>query len=234
MALKKMQIGGLQKVTLIDYPGKISAVVFTRGCNFRCPYCHNPELVEPERYSSCLHQKDVFDFFKSRRGKLDAITVTGGEPTLQEDLTDVIRRIRRMGFFVKLDSNGSKPEVLENLIRDHLVDYIALDVKAPAAKYQDVVRAPVSCSGISDSIRLVLTSGIEHEFRTTVVKSLLSPEDILWIAREIAGARRYVLQKFQRAKTLDKQYGEENTYPDNELLTIKKRLEKEIPSIIIR
>ncbi len=185
-------------------------------------------------YQPCLPEKDILEFLQTRRKKLDAITISGGEPTLQEDLTEFIRNIRSMDFAVKLDSNGSRPDVLETLMNNRLLDYIALDIKAPAAKYPDAVNARVNYGLICDSIRIVLSSGIEHEFRTTVVASQLSIKDIDSIARDIAGANRYALQKFQSAKTLNSQYMEENTYPDDDFLKMKKKLEKQIPSVIIR
>ncbi len=229
-----MKIGGLQKVSLIDYPGKISSIVFTQGCNFRCPYCHNPELVEQKIYQPCLSEKDILEFFQTRRGKLDAVTITGGEPTLQENLIPFIIKIRQMSFAVKLDSNGSRPDVLDRLIREKLLDFIALDVKAPLEKYQDVVKVPIADDAIRESIRLVLKAKIQHEFRTTVVSSMLALEDILAIGREITGAKRYALQKFQPARTLNKKYLKEKTYSDEEFLKIKKQLEEKIPLIIIR
>lgn len=125
-----MKIGGLQKLSLIDYPEKISAVIFTQGCNFRCPYCHNPQLVDVKLYQPCLEEKDIFRFLENRRGRLDAVVITGGEPALQDDLIPFIMDIRRLGFAVKLDTNGSRPRVLERLLRDGLVDFIAMDVKA--------------------------------------------------------------------------------------------------------
>jgi len=229
-----MKIGGLQKVSLIDYPGKISSIVFTQGCNFRCPYCHNPELIEQKLYQPCLSEKDILEFFKTRQGKLDAVTITGGEPTLQENLIPFIKKIRQMSFAVKLDSNGSRPDVLARLIREKLLDFIALDVKAPLEKYRDVVKVPVAIDAIRESILLVLKAKIPHEFRTTVVSSLLTPDDILVIGREITGATRYALQKFQPSRTLNKKYLKEKTYSDEQFLKIKKQLEKKIPLIIIR
>lgn len=229
-----MKIGGLQKVSLIDYPGKISAIIFTQGCNFRCPYCHNPELVEQKLYRPCLSEKDILEFLTTRQGKLDAVTITGGEPTLQEDLIPFIKKIRNMGFAVKLDSNGSQPDVLASMIQERLLDFVALDVKAPIEKYQSVVQIPVAIDVIRESIRLVLKAKIQHEFRTTIVASLLTAKDILAIVREIAGAKRYALQKFQPARTLNKKYIQEKTYSDQEFLKIKKQLEKNVPLIIIR
>jgi pyruvate formate lyase activating enzyme len=229
-----MKIGGLQKVSLIDYPGKISAIIFAQGCNFRCPYCHNPELVDPKRYAALIPSKDLLEFLSVRMGKLDAVTITGGEPTIQRDLMALIRQIRNMGYSVKLDTNGSHPEVLADLLKEKIVDFIAMDVKAPPEKYQNIVSAPVNIDDIRRSIRLVLKSKIPHEFRTTIVRSQLALEDIVAIAREIEGAKRYVLQKFQQTKTLSGNYIEEKTYSDKEFVGIARKLEKKIPLIIVR
>ncbi|MDD4356190.1 MAG: anaerobic ribonucleoside-triphosphate reductase activating protein [Smithellaceae bacterium] len=231
---ESMNIGGLQKVSLIDYPGKISAIIFTQGCNFRCPYCHNPGLVDPKLYKPCLSGKDILEFLAHRRGKLDAVTITGGEPTLQEDLIPLIQKIRKMGFAVKLDSNGSRPDVLDRLLKEKLLDFVALDIKAPRDKYRLIVRVPVDPDVISQSVRLVLRSKIPQEFRTTVVKSMLTPKDILAIAKEIDGATRYAIQRFQPSQTLDPEFAGEQSYPEEELLKLKKQLEKMVPLVVVR
>ena len=229
-----MKIGGLQKLSLIDYPEKISAVIFTQGCNFRCPYCHNPQLVDVKLYQPCLEEKDIFRFLENRRGRLDAVVITGGEPALQDDLIPFIMDIRRLGFAVKLDTNGSRPRVLERLLRDGLVDFIAMDVKAPLEKYPDVVRAPLDKDDLRESIRLVIGAKISHEFRTTAAASLLRPEDILTIAREIDGAKRYALQRFQPGETLETMFTEEKTFSDEEFVQIKNQLAGSIPVVIVR
>ncbi|HQF84232.1 MAG TPA: anaerobic ribonucleoside-triphosphate reductase activating protein [Smithellaceae bacterium] len=229
-----MKIGGLQKLSLIDYPEKISAVIFTQGCNFRCPYCHNPQLVDVKLYQPCLEEKDIFRFLENRRGRLDAVVITGGEPALQDDLIPFIMDIRRLGFAVKLDTNGSRPRVLERLLRDGLVDFIAMDVKAPLEKYPDVVRAPLDKDDLRESIRLVIGAKISHEFRTTAAASLLRPEDILTIAREIDGAKRYALQRFQPGETLETMFTEEKTFSDEEFVQIKNQLAGSIPMVIVR
>ena len=229
-----MKIGGLQKLSLIDYPEKISAVIFTQGCNFRCPYCHNPQLVDVKLYQPCLEEKDIFRFLENRRGRLDAVVITGGEPALQDDLIPFIMDIRRLGFAVKLDTNGSRPRVLERLLRDGLVDFIAMDVKAPLEKYPDVVRAPLDKDDLRESIRLVIGAKIPHEFRTTAAASLLRPEDILTIAREIDGAKRYALQRFQPGETLETMFAEEKTFSDEEFVQIKNQLAGSIPVVIVR
>ncbi len=129
---------------MIEYPGKICAIVFSQGCNFRCPYCYNPELVNPDLYKECLPEDEVFSFLAKRRGKLDAVTITGGEPTIQNDLIEFIKRVRKMGYLIKVDTNGSHPEVMEKLISRKLIDYIAMDVKGPLKKYQDDYAFPDS------------------------------------------------------------------------------------------
>jgi pyruvate formate lyase activating enzyme len=188
-------LGGLQKFSLVDYPGKTCAILFTRGCNFRCPYCHNPELVRPEQYAPEIPLESVLDFLQQRRGLLEAVTLTGGEPTLQADLPVVARAIKEMGFALKLDTNGSHPHVLRKLIEAGLVDYVAMDVKAPFSKYARVCGADVIVEPIWESIALLLQARVESEFRTTVERALLDEEDLLEIGEMIHGAEKYYLQK---------------------------------------
>ena len=209
-----MKIGGLQKCSLIDYPGKISAIVFTIGCNFRCPYCHNPELVDET--ATEMTEEEIFSFLERRKNLLDAVTITGGEPTIHEDLIPFIERIRALGFLVKLDSNGTNPHVIKEVLAQGLVDYIAMDIKSPLHKYSETVARPVDVEKIRESIALIMKSGVDYEFRTTVVKSLLSPEDILKIVEEIRGAKQYFLQKFVPTKTLNPAFIRKTTYTDAE------------------
>ncbi|HDS05773.1 MAG TPA: anaerobic ribonucleoside-triphosphate reductase activating protein [Deltaproteobacteria bacterium] len=229
-----MKIGGLQKVSLIDYPCAICAVVFTQGCNFKCGYCHNPELVDPERFGQCIDEKYFMEFLSTRVGKLDAVSITGGEPTIQKDLIGFIKKIKKMGFAVKIDTNGSQPQVLKDLLKNKLLDFIAIDIKAPLAKYKGITRAFVDTELIRESIGAILKAKIPQEFRTTLVRSQLNADDIREIARMINGAKRYVLQKFMPTKTLDKKFISENTWPDKDLQAIKKDLEKKITSVIVR
>jgi len=221
-----MRIGGFQKFSLIDYPGKICAIVFTQGCNFRCPYCHNPELVKPSLFGKTIPEEEILSFLEKRKEKLDAVEITGGEATLQKDLVDFIRRIKEMGYLVKLDTNGSNPEMLEIIINHGLVDYIAMDIKAPLEKYKEVTHSVISPEKIKRSIRIIMNSNIKYEFRTTVVKSQLSEEDIISIGKLIEGAELYILQKFIPSKTLDPNFLNEKTYSDGELGSLKRKLEK--------
>ncbi len=200
-----MKIGGVQRFSLIDYPGKICAVVFTQGCNFRCSYCQNPELVEPGLFSlrEPVPEEEVFAFLERRRGKLDAVVVTGGEPTLQPDLTDFVRRVKELGFLVKLDTNGSKPVALKKVVEEEQIDYIAMDVKAPLERYREVTNSGVDPAKIKQSIGLIMNSRVDYEFRTTVVKSQLDKRDISEIGRLVRGSKRFVLQRFVPGKVLN-------------------------------
>ena len=233
-----MIIGALQRFSLIDYPGKICAIVFTQGCNFNCPYCHNPELVLPEFYSPGIAESEVLRFLEKRRGKLDAITITGGEPTLQPDLAEFVASVKKMGYAVKLDTNGSRPEVIRDLIAKGLLDYIAMDIKAPLNKYSQVTRTEINRNNIEISIDLIRHAGIDHEFRTTLVKSLIDERDVFEIARTLTGPYQgqeiYVLQKFIPNKPIDSTLGSKPGYTDQDLLRIKTDLEKIIPILAVR
>lgn len=229
-----MRIGGLQKVSLIDYPGKVCAVVFTQGCNFRCPYCHNPELVDPDLFGVCESEDLLMSFLEKRKGKLDAVSITGGEPTIQEDLIEFVRRVKNMGYFVKIDTNGSTPDVIQSIIDAKLVDYIAMDVKGPLNKYRMLTQSNVDENEIRRSIAMIMASGIPYEFRTTVLKSRLSQKDIMGIGKAIKNADLYVLQQFVASKTLDQNCIHETTYNREVLEALKKKLLEDVHSIMIR
>ena len=190
-----MRIGGLQKFSFIDFPNKTAAIVFTQGCNFKCSYCHNPELVYPDMYQVPMPEEQVLAFLENRRNQLDAVVITGGEPTLQPDLIDFIKKVKAMGFLVKLDSNGSNPEVLEQIINQKLVDFIAMDIKAPFDKYDLVCCVPVNIDNIKRSIELIKNSGIDFLFRTTYDKSKLFDEDIQTMTKFLNVDTHYKVQK---------------------------------------
>lgn len=228
-----MLIGGLQKSSLIDYPGKISAIIFTQGCNFRCPYCHNPEL-NFNKGAATIMAAPLLKFLKSRIGKLDGIVITGGEPTLQEDLLEFIKQIKEMGFLVKLDTNGTNPQMLQKLLDEKLIDYIAMDIKAPIWKYSGAVKTRVNTKNILNSINILKKSDIDFEFRTTVVKSQLLPEDFEEIGKMIEGAKKYYLQRFVPTKTLDKSFLVQITYSDEEFTSIIKILKKYVKQVELR
>lgn len=227
-----MRIGGLQKCSLIDFPGKISAIVFTVGCNFHCPYCHNPELVDET--TTELDENEIWSFLERRKGLLDAVTITGGEPTVHNNLIPFIKRIRDMGYLVKLDSNGTKPEIIERIQKDKLVDYIAMDIKAPLTSYERTVGRPVDTEAIKKSISFIMNGDIEYEFRTTIVKSLLSYEDMHLIGESIRGAQNYYLQKFVPTKTLNPAFIRKTTYSDAEFEEIRTIMSTYVQTCSIR
>ncbi|HEC30543.1 MAG TPA: anaerobic ribonucleoside-triphosphate reductase activating protein [Candidatus Yonathbacteria bacterium] len=229
-----MTIGGLQKFSLIDYPGKTTAIIFTVGCNFRCRYCHNPELVIPEEYKKEIPISEIYNFLESRRGKLDAVCITGGEPTQHSDLPEMINKIKKMGFLVKLDSNGSRPEVLDDFIKKNMVDYIAMDVKAPLEDYLKIMGWWVSPEKLKKSINLIMSSGIEYEFRTTVAKSITSMDDIRKIAQTIEGAENYYLQKFIPTKLIDSSLKKESSYSDEHLNKIAEEMKRYVKNCSVR
>lgn len=199
-----MKISGFQKFSLNDYPGKIAAIIFTQGCNFACFYCHNSELIPMESNSKEYHDSnEILKFLETRKGKLEAVSITGGEPLLQEDLEDFISEIRKMGFLIKLDSNGGMPERLEKLIKSGNIDYIAMDIKAPLSNYEKVIQRKINLENITKSIKIIIESGLEYEFRTTYPDFLVNEEDIMGIVKLIKGAKRYYLQKISEPKEKD-------------------------------
>lgn len=229
-----MEFGGFEKCTLIDYPGKVACMVYTIGCPFRCPYCHNPELVD-ETVTTRISEDDVLSFLDTRRTMLDGVVITGGEPTMHGDaLLSFMRAVKRRGFLVKLDSNGTSPDILERAIDERLVDYIAMDIKAPLAKYSATVSRPVDGEAIKRSIELIKKSGVDYEFRTTIVKSMLREEDLETIGKEIAGAKTYYLQKFIPTKLLNPQFVKKVTYSDEEFQALQQKLQKYVSFCGIR
>lgn len=224
-----MTIGGLQKLTLIDYPGKIACTVFTVGCNLRCLFCHNPELVDQTRFNigEIIEEKIFFDFLGSRKGLLDGVCVTGGEPTLHADLPDFFKKIKELGFLVKLDTNGTNPEMLAKLTSAKLVDYVAMDIKTSLQKdsYEKVTGVAVDFDNIKKSIAIITQSGLEYEFRTTVVPGLHVKEDILDIAEFIKGAKKYYLQQFRAGeKILGEEFRPRKPYPTDFFHGIRNKI----------
>jgi len=198
-----MTIGGFQKFSLIDFPGRVAAVVFTRGCNFRCPYCHNPQLVEPVTGGAAVSEEAVLSFLGTRVGKLAGVTVTGGEPTIQPDIEEFLAKLKALGFAVKLDTNGSAPRVLERILRAGLMDYVALDLKASPARYAEVAGVPVEVEDLRASIQAVVASGIPHELRMTFLERILPSEEIPAVAELARGCGLFVIQPFLPSTTLE-------------------------------
>lgn len=193
-----MNIQGLQKLTLLDFPGHTACTVFTGGCNLRCPFCHNVALVLDPEGETPFSEKEILDFLSTRKGVLDGVAVTGGEPLLQPDLPDFLRKVRDAGFLVKLDTNGFFPDKLAALLAEGLVDYVAMDVKNSAAKYAATCgRDALDLAPVEKSMDLLLSGGVDFEFRTTVIREFHTVDDIAAVARRIAGAPRYYLQAFK-------------------------------------
>jgi len=195
---QRMRIVGIQKNSFVDYPGKIATVLFTPGCNFDCYYCHNRHIIEPgytpdKEYSA----EEILDFLSKRKGLLDAVVISGGEPTLQPGLKDFMLSLREAGFLVKLDTNGTKPGVIEDIIRSDAANYIAMDIKSPFYMYDAICGVRVNKEAIAASIKVIMESGIDYEFRTTVIPQI-SAENIIEMAEMIRGAKSYVLQQYRK------------------------------------
>ena len=221
-----MQIGGLQKVTLIDYPGRIAATIFLTGCNFRCPFCYSSELVLPEKIKKQprISEKDFFKFLKERKKLIDGVVVCGGEPAISKGLISLIKKIKKEGFLVKLDTNGSEPKILEELIDKKLIDYVAMDIKGPKEKYGEFSGQKVNIREIQKSIDILKKGKIDYEFRSTIVPTLHKKGDVIEMAKWIRGAKRYYLQNFRPEKTIDPKFEKIKPYPQEFLLEIQKAI----------
>jgi len=190
-----MKLGGLQKTSLIDYPEKISAIVWTVGCNFRCPFCYNKEVVIGD--VELIPEQEVFSFLKKRKNMLEGLVITGGEPLLHDDIKNFCEKVKELDYLVKIDTNGTFPEMLQKLIHDGLVDYIAMDVKAPLSKYENITNVKLDVGKIKSSIKIIRSSSVDYEFRTTFVPGFLKMQDIIEIAGLLKGAKRFYLQQFK-------------------------------------
>jgi pyruvate formate lyase activating enzyme len=211
-----MQISGLQKLTLLDFPGQVACIVFTGGCNFNCSFCHNPDLVHNTVPS--VEDSELFSFLEKRGKLLDGVVITGGEPTLHSSLPELISRIKSKGYLVKLDTNGTNPSMLKILFSEGLVDYVAMDIKGPFEDYSKIACREVEVVPIKESIELIIKSGIDHEFRTTVVPGLHNVSKVGLMASSIAGARKYFLQVFKKeTELLDPSFKEIKGFTKEEL-----------------
>lgn len=233
-----MQISGVQKFTLLDYPEKTSCIVFTAGCNFRCGYCHNPEFVLPEELNKIknnfIEEETFFRFLDQRRGLLDGVVISGGEPTIMWDLPNFIKRIKEQGFLVKLDTNGNNPLMLEKILKDGLVDYIAMDLKTNLDSYKELAGSRAIIENIEKSIFLIMSFGLLYEFRTTLVRELHTESILKDMADMIEGANVLYLQKFRPGKVLDSGFEKYTTFSDNEMDSIAKIFKNKIKDVIIR
>jgi len=195
-----MKIGGFQKTSLLDYPDKISAIVWTSGCNFRCPFCYNKNLALGT--AELFPNDEILSFLSKRKEQLEGLVISGGEPLIQEDIVDFVKRIKDLGLLVKIDTNGTFPEKLSELLEKHLVDYVAMDVKAPQGKYRQLTGIDVDFTKIDASINLIKKKVPSYEFKTTFIPGFLKKEDILEIGEWLKGANAYYLQQFKIIKPL--------------------------------
>ena len=227
-----MKICGLNKTTLLDYPGCVAATIFLGGCNFRCPFCHNGDLVlcsgDLKEYSI----EEILTFLEKRKNVLEGVCITGGEPTLCNELPKFIEKIKELGYLVKLDTNGSKFSVLKELVEKKLIDYVAMDIKAPLDEYDVVCGVAVDKENIKQSIDFLKKSGVMYEFRTTVVKELHTKESILEIGRLIAGAKNYYLQSYKENKKNIK--GGFSPMEKEELFLLENELKQYIENVKVR
>ncbi len=222
---------GLHKTTLIDYPGEVAALLFTGGCNFFCPYCHNPELVKVPADAVAYRFDDIKVFLDKRRSVLGGVVISGGEPLLHREMPEIISIIKSMGLKVKIDTNGSFPDRLMELD----VDYIAMDIKTAPEKYRHFCNnVDDTINFIEQSIKYIINSGIDHEFRTTMVPPLVDGTDLVVIAKMIEGSKRYFLNKYRFSKSLNPSYQHINPYSDTELLEFKSNLNSSGLNCMIR
>jgi pyruvate formate lyase activating enzyme len=229
-----MLIGGFQKFSLIDYPNKTCGIIFTQGCNFRCPFCHNPELVDPELFGAPIPFEDVLSFLKRRVGLLDAVEFTGGEPTLQVDLKEAILAVRNLGFLVKVDTNGSNPDLVKELIENKLVDYVAMDVKAPLEEYENAIGVKCNIENIAQSIEIIKDSLVDYEFRTTMIRGIIKGIDsVEKIGKLLNRAKLYFMQRPHFDKMLLPDFKGE-AFTGSELAQFKQILGKYIDFVGIR
>lgn len=233
-----MKIGGFQKNSFIDYPGKISCILFTRGCNFRCPYCHNPELVlGPFHNTPLIDPQGIFDFLEDRKGLLEGVVISGGEPTLQEDLALVCQRFKEMDYAVKLDTNGSRPQVVKKLLDDGILDFVAMDIKTDPGRYGRLTPETFKEDDLLESIHLIMASGTPYEFRTTCVKPFVDVDVLETIGKMIKGAERYALQTFRHGEKLlrpEEFEGLEPGYTGEEMEGLKTIVEPWVETCILR
>lgn len=220
-----MRITGFQRFSMIDYNDKLCAVIFTQGCNLRCPYCHNPKLVSMISSDALISEAEILEFLEARVGKLDAVVITGGEPLLQQGLLPFLAEIKNLGYLIKLDTNGLLTATLATVIESGLIDYIAMDIKTELYNYEAVTKVKVPEAILLESIKLIKDSGIEHEFRTTVVEGLVSEENIINIGKNLVEKSPYYIQNFVKSQHLDKAFEDRLGFSDVKLARVAKELQ---------
>lgn len=230
-----MKVTGIQKLTLLDYPGVVACTVFTAGCNFRCPFCHNAMLVLPEQIDDeCLTDDEVFGFLKKRRGVLDGVAVTGGEPLLHADMPEFLARVKALGYKIKLDTNGSNPELLSEIVKNKLVDRVAMDIKnAPEEYARTIGLKSFDIAPVERSKEMLLRGDIDYEFRTTVVKGIHTKESLIGAAKWIEGAKEYYLQQFKDSGNLILPDGL-SAYDEKQMHALADAVRDYVPTVEVR
>jgi pyruvate formate lyase activating enzyme len=214
-----MKIKGFIKNTFIEYPGKIASIIFVSGCNFRCPFCFNPELIFESEDMKDVEEKEVLDFLDKQKKWIDALVVSGGEPTLQKDLPEFLAKVKKNGLPTRIYTNGSNPKILKELVERKLIDSIAMDIKGPLTEeaYDKLSGTKGMLANVKESISLIMSSGIDYEFRTTIVPGMISEKDVEDIAKYIKGAKLFIVQRFMPANTLDVKLRKLCTQTDEEM-----------------
>lgn len=229
-----MFISGLQKLTLLDYPGRVACTVFTGGCNFRCPFCHNAPLVLPERLAQDTDEEQVLAFLRKRTGILDGVAITGGEPLIHKEIPSFLEKVKALGFSIKLDTNGSFPEMLESVVKAGLVDRVAMDIKNCPEKYAETIGLKdFDIAPVERSKSFLMECGIDYEFRTTVVKGIHTEESLLGAAEWIAGAKEYYLQQFKDSGDVIAIDGL-SAYDEKEMHALADAVARFVPSVKVR
>ena len=226
-----MKIAGLQKLTLLDYPSKTACIIFTQGCTFKCSFCQNSELI-PLSGNEEITEDDIINYLIKRKNVLDGVVITGGEPTIQKDLKDFIKKIKELGYLVKLDTNGANYSMLKELIEENLIDYVAMDIKTTFEDYEKVIKTKTKMDNIKESIKLLKNSSISHEFRTTIIKNIHDIGKILEICKYLGDSEKYYLQNFEQSEyVVDKTL---ESFSKEELINIQKIVGEKFPNVIVR
>lgn len=211
-----MKIAGFKKTSLVDYPGTISAVIFLSGCNFRCGFCHNPSIVFGK--AAKIDEKEVLSFLERRKRVLEGVCVTGGEPTIHENLPLLLKKIKELGFLAKLDTNGTNPEMLKKVIEDKIVDYVAMDIKAPLELYSSAANADANIQKIRQSISILINSKVKYEFRMTLIPKFVDIESFKEVCKMLKGAKQFYIQQFEKgSEMIDDSFKSEKSYTGEEL-----------------
>ncbi len=233
-----MLISGIQQFTMLDFPQKTACILWTAGCDFRCGYCHNPEFVLPEKLKelkgSFIKEEALFSFLKKRQGKLDGVVISGGEPTMHKDLPELMNKIKKMGFLVKLDTNGNNPFMLKKLIDEHLLDYVAMDIKTCFDTYSTLVGCRAKEEFLKWSVALLQQSGVPYEFRSTLIQEIHTPAVLQQMARDIKGAPALFLQTFRPEHTLDPQFEGYHPFSDDDMQDICSFFTPYVESVCVR